>query len=308
MTEKIKVNVLPSRTWNRLGVNEAEIEWDSEAVSAKPAEELAAYGGASEQARVAAAGTDGYSEQSYILRAEENSALTVFMQLGGAGKLAVHTQLDIGKNARIRLVQFLNTKENALLYSTVSGAAAENGCAEIIQIILGGGDVYSDDKIDLNGAGSSLKADIGYLGRNEQKIDINLAVNHFGEKTSCAIKADGALKDSAQKIFRGTIDFKNGSSDSVGDELETVLMLGENAVNKTVPVILCAEENVQGNHGATIGELDEATLFYLESRGISRADAENMMARAAIERLVRLAGDEAFAEAVGSGLKEALGD
>ncbi len=62
-------------------------------------------------------------------------------------------------------------------------------------------------------------------------------------------------------------------------------MLGENVVNKTVPLILCAEENVVGNHGATIGELDAETLFYFESRGISRAEAENILARSAVERL-----------------------
>ena len=68
-------------------------------------------------------------------------------------------------------------------------------------------------------------------------------------------------------------------------------MLGEDVVNKTVPLILCAEENVVGNHGATIGELDEDTLFYFESRGIDKQTAENILARAAIERLARLLGD-----------------
>lgn len=71
-------------------------------------------------------------------------------------------------------------------------------------------------------------------------------------------------------------------------------MLGEDVENKTVPVILCSEENVVGNHGATIGELDEDTLFYLASRGISREQAEDMMARAGVERLKSLIADEAF--------------
>ena len=107
---------------------------------------------------------------------------------------------------------------------------------------------------------------------------MNLVVNHFGRHTECEINASGALKNAAQKIFRGTIDFKNGSSGSVGNEKETVLMLGEDAVNKTVPLILCAEENVVGNHGATIGELDDETLFYFESRGIGRDEAEHILA------------------------------
>lgn len=307
MTEKIKVNSLPSRTWKFLGVNEAEIEWDNSAEKL-PVREFSAVGGREERASVTAQGTDGYSEEKITLRAEENSTLTVFMQLGGAGKLSVKTELDIKKNAKIRLVQFLNTKDGGMLYNTVSGNAAENGSAELIRIIVGGGDVYADDMIELIGNGSSFRNDIGYLVQKKQKLDMNLVVNHFGQKTACEIKADGALKDNAEKVFRGTIDFKNGSADSTGDELETVLMLGENAVNKTVPVILCAEENVQGNHGATIGELDEATLFYLEGRGISREDAENMMARAAVERVAKLSGSDELAAAVENELKEALGD
>ena len=78
-------------------------------------------------------------------------------------------------------------------------------------------------------------------------------------------------------------------------------MLGDGVANKTVPLILCAEENVVGNHGATIGELDADTLFYFASRGIDRAAAEAILARAAVERLARMAEDEAFsARALGA--------
>ena len=77
-------------------------------------------------------------------------------------------------------------------------------------------------------------------------------------------------------------------------------------VNKTVPLILCAEENVVGNHGATIGDLDEDTLFYFESRGIDRAQAENILSRAAIERLVRAVGDDETARQIIDELDEEL--
>ena len=135
---------------------------------------------------------------------------------------------------------------------------------------------------------------------------MNLVVDHYGKKTASRIDASGALKDAAKKIFRGTIDFKTGSSDSAGSEQETVLMLGEDVVNKTVPLILCAEENVAGNHGATIGELDDDTLFYFESRGIDRQTAENILARASIERLARAVGDREIEEKIINGLNEEL--
>ena len=69
--------------------------------------------------------------------------------------------------------------------------------------------------------------------------------------------ADGVLQGGAKKIYRGTIDFKNGSAGAVGDEKETVLLLSDDVVNQTIPLILCSEEDVQGNHGASIGKLDD---------------------------------------------------
>ncbi len=45
------------------------------------------------------------------------------------------------------------------------------------------------------------------------------------------------------------------------------LLLGEDVVNRTIPLILCAEEDVEGNHGASIGQLDEDILFYMNSEG-----------------------------------------
>ena len=158
--------------------------------------------------------------------------------------------------------------------------------------------MYSEGRFELNGTGAGFTAGIGYLGQKRQTIDMNLTVNHWGQKTTCEINASGALKDDAQKIFRGTIDFKNGSAGSTGSEQETVLLLGDDVVNRTVPLILCAEENVEGTHGATIGALDDDTLFYLESRGFDRDAAERLMARAAVERLAHALGDDATAEAV----------
>ena len=303
--ENITVNRLPARTWNRLGVNEASLSWDASREAALPAESHAACGGA-ESARIAVRGADGYNSKKISLSAADGRELTVFMDLTAAGKLAVYTDVAVQSGARVRLVQLISPDEGGTVYSCVGVNCAQGGRMELTQILLGRGDVYSDSHTVLAGDHSALKAGFGYLGCGGQRLDINLAADHFGKSTASEIEANGALKDAAQKIFRGTIDFKTGSSGSTGDEKETVLMLGDDAVNKTVPLILCAEENVAGNHGATIGELDDATLFYFESRGIDRAQAENIMARAAVERLARAAGDEEFEKLVMSRLSEVL--
>ncbi len=66
----------------------------------------------------------------------------------------------------------------------------------------------------------------------------------------------------------------------------------DDVVNQTIPLILCAEEDVEGNHGATIGKLDEDLVFYLESRGMALAEIYKMMAKARIDAVLRFVPDE----------------
>ena len=74
----------------------------------------------------------------------------------------------------------------------------------------------------------------------------------------------------------------------------------------SIPVILCAEENVQGSHGAAIGELDEETLFYFGARGMDRTQAENTMARAKLEAKIQKIGDADIEQKVKTQLAEVL--
>lgn len=301
MSETILINRLPTPTWNRLGVNETTLTWGDAADLGT--EQITAAG---QTVRLDISGDGAYSEKQVDIHAPEGQTVTVFETLKAQHNLLVRTELHVEKDAHVRLVQIQNTEEDSLLRLENSGRCAENGQVELIQILLGRGDVYSDGHFALNGTGAGFQGGIGYLGQRQQTLDLNLVVDHWGQKTTSEINAAGALKDDARKIFRGTIDFKKGSAGSVGNEQETVLMLGDGAVNKTVPLILCAEENVVGNHGATIGELDEDTLFYFESRGISAAEAENIMARAAIERLARTLPDETAQTAILTELEEVL--
>lgn len=90
--------------------------------------------------------------------------------------------------------------------------------------------------------------------------------------------------------------------------MEDVLILGEDAINQTVPLILCAEEDVEGNHGASIGRPADEVLFYLASRGLSEEDACNLLARAKLEALCNQIGEQKIAEQAENWLWEVTGD
>ena len=182
----------------------------------------------------------------------------------------------------------------------------EGARVNVQHTVLGAGASATGLAGDLLGDTAKVTIDTDYLGAREQVRDFNYELRHRGRKTECEIDANGVLTGTSKKVYRGTIDLVHGCKGATGTERETVLLANKGVDNKTVPVILCDEDDVAGNHGATIGELDEDTLFYFESRGISAAEAENIMARAAIERLARTIEDEAAQAAILSELEEVL--
>lgn len=233
------------------------------------------------------------------LQADPNSELTVVMDflpsdVSDAQKsfFGINTRIHAGKGSLVRLIQIQQPGRDAVFYNAVEGLLETGSRLELIQLILNGHSTYQDCSVTLAGEGSAFAADIGYLAQGEQRLDMNYAACHQGRLTQSKINASGALKDRAFKLFRGTIDFHTGASGSEGEEKEDVLLLDDGVVNQTIPLILCAEEDVQGNHGATIGNLDEELLFYLESRGIAKADIYEMLAQARLEAVCQKIPDE----------------
>ena len=230
------------------------------------------------------------------IEAKAGSELTVFMTYistaQAAGQASVQTKIAAAAGASVKLVQVQLLGQSYVQLNDVGCELGDNAAFELLQLQLGSKRIYNGVRTELIGEAADFNAAIGYYGRQEQTIDMNFIANHYGKKTTCEMTADGVLQGGAKKIYRGTIDFRNGCGGAVGDEKETVLLLSDDVVNQTIPLILCSEEDVQGNHGASIGKLDENLLFYLCSRGFTEQEAVDMMAKAKIDALCRRIEDE----------------
>lgn len=96
----------------------------------------------------------------------------------------------------------------------------------------------------------------------------------------------GALKDISKKHFKGTIDFKNGSKKAKGNENEFCMLLSDTARSIALPMLLCKEEDVEGNHSTAAGKIDEKTLFYLMSHGFNRNEAMKLVVKAKFNKIL----------------------
>lgn len=133
-----------------------------------------------------------------------------------------------------------------------------------------------------------------YLGREDQVLDLNYIGELRGKKSEIKIEAQGALKDTAKKHFKGTIDFKKGSKKAKGNENEFCMLLSDTAKSISLPMLLCSEEEVEGNHSSAAGKLDNKALFYMMSRGFDKKAAMKLAVKARFNEIIQKILDEAL--------------
>lgn len=217
---------------------------------------------------------------------------------------AIQTKIYAGEDAKVELYVVQTMNAEAVCLHDVGVLCEKGAVVKEVQLELGGAEVYTGTLFGLNGEESSAELVSGYLGTGRQKIDMNYVARHRGKKTKSDMQISGILENEAKKLLRGTIDFVHGCVGAKGDEKEDVLLVGDNMVNQTIPLILCAEEDVEGNHGASIGKLDENMLFYAATRGISPKEAQRLLTLAKIEAINSQIPSEKVRGAVETYLKE----
>lgn len=210
-------------------------------------------------------------------------AITVDSPLAGTGVTGSSIRIFAAEGAHVtvRRVQTLDDTWTDL--DDMGLFAADGATIEVHQTVLGAGKTYTGLAGDLRGHNSTINVYTHYLGHGTQELDFNYVLRHHGSKSTCNLYANGVLAGSSKKTLRGTIDLIRGGKGAVGHEVDNVLLVDEGVSNKTVPNILCNEDDVMGNHGATIGHIKADQLFYLESRGLSPEQAEQMFVTAVLE-------------------------
>ena len=167
----------------------------------------------------------------------------------------------------VTIVNLLN--ENSDNFEAIENRLEKNSKVKYTIIDIGGKTSVSNYYSNIIGESADNDLKSIYLGIGEQRKDINYIAELRGTKTNIDIDVQGALKDSAKKNFKGTIDFKKGSKKAKGNENEYCMLLSDKAKSIALPMLLCTEEEVEGNHSTASGKVDEKQLFYIMTRGIS---------------------------------------
>ncbi len=158
----------------------------------------------------------------------------------------------------------------------------------------------------LSGAGARFSARGCFALRGRQHADMQIDVGHRACDSACELIWRGVADERARGVLRGAIGIEPGADGAVAHLSTKNLLLSPHAEIDAQPVLEIHADEVQASHGATVGQLDEAALFYLRSRGLSAAAARALLIQAFCREVLDAGVPEALRDALAARLAHCL--
>ena len=137
-----------------------------------------------------------------------------------------------------------------------------------------------------------------YLARGTQHVDNHTVIDHAMAHCSSHELYKGVLADKAHGVFNGKIFVRKDAQKTDAKQTNKVLLLSDDATINTKPQLEIFADDVKCTHGATIGQLDDNQVFYLQSRGIGADEARRILTFAFANDLVGRIKLEAIREEI----------
>ncbi len=141
-------------------------------------------------------------------------------------------------------------------------------------------------EMELSGEGSAGKASGFYFSDHIQLIDHETLQDHLAPNTTSDLLFKGALKDESRSVWRGMIHVAPDAKKTDGYQANRNLILSDAARADSIPGLEILTDDVRCTHGATVGKIDPDQVFYLESRGIPKTEAEKLVVEGFFESVI----------------------
>ncbi len=241
---------------------------------------------------------DNFQVTNIIINVSKNINTKVIIKYNGNGYNISKINANLKEYSTLYLDIINTTNDTSHNFISMEHSVLEKAYLNTNFIDLGGKVRLSNYYSELNGIEARNDFKNIYLGNNEDIIDMNYYMLINGIKASGDIRVEGAIDNNSKKSFKGTIDFLSGSKESIGEENENCIILSDTAISKSLPVLLCSEENVVGTHGVSSGKIDKNKLFYLMSRGLSEQESKKLIINANFNSIINNLIDDSTKEEI----------
>jgi Fe-S cluster assembly protein SufD len=190
------------------------------------------------------------------------------------------TELALGPNARVEHCRVQQESEQAFHVATVQAVLSKDSRWTSHSISLGARVARNQIQARFEAEGGEAILNGLYLGGGDQLVDHHTVVDHAVPHCASHEFYHGVMDGRAHGVFNGKIFVRKDAQKTDAKQTNRNLLLSDTAMIDTKPQLEIFADDVKCTHGATVGQLSDESLFYLQARGIGVENARRMLIQA----------------------------
>ncbi|MDB4915350.1 MAG: FeS assembly protein SufD [Gemmatimonadetes bacterium] len=187
------------------------------------------------------------------------------------------TEVSLGEGATLTHLKLQRESVNAFHVGTLDARQARDSHFFSFSFATGAALSRTNTYTELRGEGCGATLNGLYLGNRDQVIDHQTRIEHVEPNCYSRELYKGILDGAAHGVFNGKVYVHPEAQKTDGKQTNNTLLLSERAQIDTKPQLEIFADDVKCTHGATVGRLDETSLFYMKSRGINARMARELL-------------------------------
>lgn len=215
------------------------------------------------------------------------------------------TDLELGEGANVEYVTLSRPSEDCYYFHNWQASMGRDSQL-LLKYYHGGGlrgkNYYRTSLMD---RGANVQATCVASGAGREVLDMHMLMDHRASHTESRIDYRTVLADHAHSIFNGNLLIGNALRAIHSRQTNRNIVLGQKARAESMPNLIIKAESVSCEHGATVGQLDQAALFYLMSRGLTETEARSMLVHGFLDENVRQFPEE-FQKEIQDSIRERI--
>jgi len=227
-----------------------------------------------------------------IIVTEESSKASIVQELYAPKTQNQQAYLEllnvsVGQNSQLDGTTLQMMEQSAVNFSTRKSIIDQDSKVNWYLGLFGA--MLSRYRIDyyLNGTGAAVNDTEVIFGNNEQSFDIFSTVTHEKPSTEGKVIEKSILKNKSKSLFKGMIRIKEKASKSKSFLSGRSILLDKGAKSDAIPGLEIFTNDVKATHSSSVAQIDEEQIFYLQTRCLSRKEAERIIVEGFLEPLSR---------------------
>lgn len=227
-----------------------------------------------------------FSHPLYFIHAAEGSNVTVIERFEknitssattANGLINALAFIHLDKNAGVKHIRWQDLPETQSLVYKLAVAQHRDSRFESFAFDFGGDMIRNNIDVELDESNTYTSLQAGYLAKRRQSFDHQTRINHKMPHCESHELYKGIIDEQASGAFNGKVFVHPDAQKTNAFQQNDTLVLSSNALMNSKPQLEIYADDVKCSHGATIGQMDEKSLFYLKARGLDTQTAKHML-------------------------------